>query len=155
LWRAYCNESKGPKEYFPSSTEDEHYATSEIAKEVLFVKNLLEEIEIQIQFPINIKWNNVGAILFANNHYNSKRSKHIDTRRHFVCKWVDNNILKIILTPTLESTAYIFAKNPTEEIFQKHAVKLVKTVPKETEMCNVTTFPSQDIILNLYRVNGL
>jgi hypothetical protein len=46
----------------------------------------------------------------------------------------------------LENTADIFTKNPTEEIFQKHAVKLVKTIPKGTEMCSFTTFSSQDII---------
>jgi predicted neuraminidase len=81
-----------------------------------------------------------------NNHCNSQRTKNIDARRHFVREWVEDNILKIIFTPTLENTADIFTKNPTEEIFQKHAVKLVRTIPKGTEMCNVTTFPSQDII---------
>jgi hypothetical protein len=45
----------------------------------------------------------------------------------------------------LENTADIFTKNTTEAIFQKHAVKLVNTIPEGTEMCNVTTFPSQDI----------
>jgi hypothetical protein len=40
----------------------------------------------------------------------------------------------------------IFSKNPTWEIFQKYAVNLVMTIPKGAEMCNVTTFPSQDTI---------
>jgi hypothetical protein len=52
----------------------------------------------------------------------------------------------IIFTPKLENTAYIFTMNLTEEIFQKQAVKLVKTMPKGTEMCNITTILSQDII---------
>jgi hypothetical protein len=51
-----------------------------------------------------------------------------------------------MFTPTLENTADIFTKNPTEERFQKHAVKLVKTIPKGNEMCNVTSFPSQDML---------
>jgi hypothetical protein len=45
-----------------------------------------------------------------------------------VCEWVEEDNLKIIFTPTLENTADIFTKNPTGEIFQKHAVKLVKTI---------------------------
>jgi hypothetical protein len=49
-----------------SSTEAEYYAASEIAKEVVFAKKLLEENGIQIQFTINIKCDNVGAIDLAN-----------------------------------------------------------------------------------------
>jgi hypothetical protein len=102
--------------YHPlSSTEAEYYAPSEMAKEVIFAKNLLEEIGIQIQFPINIKCDKVGAIYSENTHCYSQCTKHIDTRRHPFCDWVEEDTLKTILTPTL-------AKNPTEEIFQKHAV---------------------------------
>jgi hypothetical protein len=46
----------------------------------------------------------------------------------------------------LDYTDNIFTKDPTEKIFQKHAVKLVKTIPKGTGMCKVTTFPRNDII---------
>jgi hypothetical protein len=100
-----------------------NYATSEIAKEVIFAKILLEEIEFQIQFSININCYNVGDIYLANNHCNNLRTKHIDTCRHFVCEWGEDNILTIIFTPTLENTADIINKNPTEAIFQKHAEK--------------------------------
>jgi hypothetical protein len=80
----------------------------------------LEEIGIQIQLPINILCDNVGAIYLANNHCNSQRTKHIDTRQHFVREWVEDDILKITFTPTLKNTADIFTKNTTEEIFITH-----------------------------------
>jgi hypothetical protein len=124
--------SKAGKSVTLSSTQAEYYTTSEIAKEEIFAKNLLEGIGIQIQFPINIKCDNVGAIYLANNHCNRQSTKHIDTRRHSVYEWVEDDILKIIFAPTLEKTSDIFTKNPTEAIFQKHAVKLVKTIPKGT-----------------------
>jgi hypothetical protein len=86
---------------------------------VIFAKYLLEEIGIQLQFPINILCDNVGAIYLANNHCNSHRTKHIDTRQHFVREWVEDDILKIIFTPTLKNTADIFTKNTSEEMFTK------------------------------------
>jgi hypothetical protein len=46
----------------------------------------------------------------------------------------------------LENNADIITKNPTEAIFKKYSVKFVKTLPKGTEMCNVTTFPRLEII---------
>jgi hypothetical protein len=130
-----------------SSTEAEYYATSEIAKEVIFAKNLLEEMGIQLQFPINIKCDNVGAIYLANNHCNSQRTNHIDTRQHFVREWVEDEILKIIFTPTLNNTADIFTKNTSEEDFHTHAPKLVGPMPNKAEMCNFTSARYDDWVL--------
>jgi hypothetical protein len=85
----------------------------------------------------------VGAIYLANNHGNRQRTKHIDTRRHFVREWVEDDILKIIFTPALHITADIFTKNPPEEIFQTHDVKLV---PNKAEMCHFTSANYEDLV---------
>jgi hypothetical protein len=128
-----------------SSTEAEYYATSKIAKEVIFAKNL--EIGIQLQYPIFIKYDNVGAIYRANNHCNSQRTKHIDTRRHFVREWVEDDILKIVFKPTLHNSADIFTKNTKEEIFQTYAVIWVKPIPNLFEMCHFTSAKYKDLVL--------
>jgi hypothetical protein len=62
--------SKAEKSVTLSSTEAEYYATSIIAEEVIFAKKLLEKIGIQIQFPINIKCDNIGAIYLAKKNCN-------------------------------------------------------------------------------------
>jgi hypothetical protein len=67
-----------------SSTEAEYFAMSEMAKEVIASKNLLETIGVKLNYPIEIHCDNVGAIYLANNHTTSQRTKHIDTRQHFV-----------------------------------------------------------------------
>ena len=54
-------------------------------------------------------------------------------------EWVEDDIIKIIFVPTLENTADIFTKNPTEEIFATHATKLVKNVPNNGEKKNAET----------------
>jgi hypothetical protein len=79
----------------------------------------------------------VGAIYLANNHFNSQRPKYINTQRHFVWEWVEDEILMNIFTPTLNNTADTFTKILTEEIFQTHAVKLVN--PNKAEMCHFTS----------------
>jgi hypothetical protein len=81
----------------------------------------------------------VGAIYLANNHRNSQRTKHNNTQRHFVREWVEDYFLKSIFTPTLNNTADIFTKNPTQEIFQTHAAKMVKPIPKQDEMRHFTS----------------
>jgi hypothetical protein len=60
-----------------SSTEAEYYATSEMAKEVIFAKNLLAEMGIQLQFAINIQSDNVEDIYLTNNHCNRQTHANI------------------------------------------------------------------------------
>jgi hypothetical protein len=107
------------------------------------------------QFPITIKCDNVGAIFLANNHCNSQRTKKIDTRRHFVQEWVEDDILKILSTPTLNNTADSFTKNTTEEIFQTLAVKLVKPIPNKAEMCHFTSANMRIWFLRMSNMIGL
>jgi hypothetical protein len=97
----------------------------------------LEEIGIQLQFPIKIKCDNVGATYLANNHCNSQRTKHVDTLFPFAQQWVEVNIIKIMFTPTLKHSADFFTKNTSEEIFQIHSI---------TEICHFKSAAYEDLI---------
>jgi hypothetical protein len=108
-----------------------------------------------LDFKFSFKCDNVGAIYLSNNQCSSQRTKHINTRKLFVYKWVADDIVRILFTLDLDNTADSFTKNPPEEMFQKKAVKLVKTVPHGTDMCNVKNLPSHGIIVNLNKMNGL
>ena len=124
----FCNapiawKSKSGKSVTLSSTEAEYFATSEIAKEIIFAKQVLESIGIKIDFPIKVKCDNVGAIYLANNYTTSQRTKHIDIRCHFVREFIEDGILKIEFVPSAENDADIFTKNTTEELYTKHALK--------------------------------
>jgi len=55
---------------------------------------VLEESEIEVEYPIVIEVDNVGAIYMANNHTTSQRTKPVDTRYHFVGNYVEDGILK-------------------------------------------------------------
>jgi len=63
-----------------SSTETKYVSVSELAKEILFVKQVLKEIEIELEYPIVIDMDNVGAIYMANSHTTCQRTKHVNTR---------------------------------------------------------------------------
>jgi hypothetical protein len=120
--------SKAGKSVTLSSTEAEYYAVSEVAKEVLFAKHLLEATGIDIPYPIPIKCDNIGAIYLSNNHTTSQRTKHIDTRRHFVREFVEDGILKIVFVGTKDNEADIFTKNTSEETFMEHVPKLMGNI---------------------------
>jgi len=79
-----------------SSTEAEYVGVSELAKEILFAKQVLEEMGFELEYPIVIEVDNVGAIYLANNFTTSQRTKHLDTRYHFVRNYTEDGILKVV-----------------------------------------------------------
>ena len=115
--------SKSGKSVTLSSTEAEYFAISEVAKEVIFAKQVIESIGIKISYPIIIKCDNVGAIYLSNNYTTSQRTKHIDIRCHFVREFIEDNILKVLFVPSAENDADILTKNTTEELHLKHSMK--------------------------------
>jgi hypothetical protein len=67
-----------------SSSEEEYFAMSEAVKEVRFNVLVLESLRIKVETPIIVKVDNVGAIFMAENVSAMSRTKHIDTRYHFL-----------------------------------------------------------------------
>lgn len=120
--------SKSGKSVTLSSTEAEYFAISEIAKEAIFAKNVLETMGIQLEFPIIINVDNTGAIFIANNYAVGQRTKHIDVRTHFVREFIEDGIIKVIFVRSEDNEADIHTKNTSEDLFEKHSSKTVGSV---------------------------
>ena len=111
--------SKSQKSVTLSSSEAEYVALSEAAKEIKFVYQLLQSIGIEIELPITVKVDNVGAIFMSENTSMSGRTKHVDVRYRYVNEMVMDGFLKIKFVKTEENVADIFTKNVSSEIYRK------------------------------------
>ena len=69
-----------------STTEDEYMALSEVVKELKFIVQLLQTMNITVELPITVHVDNVGAIWLSNSRNTGDRTKHIDIRTSFVKK---------------------------------------------------------------------
>ena len=67
-----------------SSSEAEYIAISNVVKEVLFIKPILEDMEIKVKLPICIFCDKVGAIQMVRNNTSGTGTRHINVRYHFV-----------------------------------------------------------------------
>ena len=127
----YCGapiswKSKSGNSVTLSSTEAEYFASSETAKELLFVYNLVKSMELNLELPMILNVDNTGAIYLANNYTTGPRTKHIDIRVHFVRDLIVAEILRVVFVRTDDNDADIFTKNVGEELFDRHSVKLVE-----------------------------
>ena len=117
--------SKGQRSVTLSSSEAEWVALSETVKEVMFVSQLLTGMKIQVQYPIIVRVDNVGAIFMAKNVTTTSRTKHVDVRYKYVNEFVEDGIVKILFVKSKENDADLFTKNLSGELFAAHAKKLV------------------------------
>ena len=56
---------------------------------------ILEFLGEKIQYPITVYCDNIGAIYLAYNAKISNRTKHVDTRTHFVRHYAKDGTIKI------------------------------------------------------------
>ena len=117
--------SKGMKSVVLSTTEAEYMALSEVVKELKFIVQLLQTMNIEVKVPITVYVDNVGAIWLSNNRTTSDRTKHIDIRTAFVKEYQEDGKIIIKFVKSEENEADIFTKNTTNVIFSNHQKKLV------------------------------
>ena len=56
---------------------------SEICKELLYMINVMQFLDIEVELPVKVFVDNIGAIFLAENNV-TKRTKHIDTQYHVI-----------------------------------------------------------------------
>ena len=105
-----CWRSHGQKSVTLSATEAEYLACSEVVKEVLFILQLLKHLRVEVQLPIHVHVDNIRAIFLAENQNSSDRTKHIDTRYHFVRQYIRNKTVMIEFVRSHDNNSDIFTK---------------------------------------------
>ena len=117
--------SNGMKSVVLSTTEAEYMALSEVVKELKFIVQLLKTMDIEVELPITVHVDNVGAIWLSNNRTTSDRTKHIDIRTSIVKEYQEDGKIIIKFVKSEDNEADIFTKITTNVIFQNHQKKFV------------------------------
>ena len=141
MWR-----SKQQQSVALSSSEAEYIAVSEAAKEIMFVLNVLESLNIEVQSPVTVRVDNMGAIFMTENNSSGGRTRHIDTRWHYVKDLVQGGVLEVIFVKSAENKSDGFTKNVSTEIYDDHRVSMVWD---KSEVCSsVLEFSQAGRVLN-------
>lgn len=93
-----------------SSTAAEYVALSESVSEVKFMKNILSDLNVKTDKPVNIYEDNSGAIAIAKYGNLTKNSKYIEVHYHFVNESYENGIIDIVKIETELNLADVLTK---------------------------------------------
>jgi hypothetical protein len=114
-----CWRSKAQRGVTLSSSKAEYVVISEAVKEIKFIYYLLREIGIEVNLPMTVKTDNIGAMLMAQNALSGVRTRHINTRYYYVREGIINDEF----VKSIENNYNIFMKNVSQKIYNNHVKK--------------------------------
>ena len=101
------------------TAEAEYYAASEMAIEVLYLRNLLANMGFAEQPNTPVYEDNTACIEWGNYVIGGReRAKHIDIRKHFAHEVIQNQEMRLIKVDTSLQLADIFTKPLPNPQFQ-------------------------------------
>ena len=118
--------SKAQQSVTLSSIEAEWFALSEAVKEVRFLLQLCESMQIQTQLPGIVRVDDTAAIYMSQNITTTTRTKHTDMRTKFVKEFCEDGMIKIIFVRSEDNGSDILTEHLQSELFGKHCRKLIK-----------------------------
>jgi len=119
--------SKLQKSVSTSTAESEYYSISECAKHSLWYINILNELNIKINY-ITIRVDNKAAIYNCQNHSINPRSKHIDIKYHHVRELIKENKIKLKYIKSEDNLADGFTKYLNNLSMNKFRRKLLTEI---------------------------
>ena len=82
---------------------------------------LLKELMKNVVMPSIILEDNTGANFLSKNKQDSARTKHIDSRYHFVRDKVEEGSILVQYVNTIKNPSDVLSKNVTQKIHDVHA----------------------------------
>ena len=106
-----------------STMEAELIALESIISEIIWVRNLLDEMNFK-QNCTSIFCDNTAAIQFATDQRLNSRNKHIDIRKCFIKQHIDQKNIKLIYIESENNIADMFTKFLSKNIFNYFKEKM-------------------------------
>ncbi len=95
----------------PSTAEAEYYSASEMAVEIIYLRNLIRNMGLPQEDDTPVYKDNTACIEWGNHIIGGReRAKHIDIRKHFAHETIQNRHMRLIRVSTDEQLADIFTK---------------------------------------------
>lgn len=93
-----------------SSTEAEYVSLAESCRELLWIKKLLKDFGEPVQNPVQIFEDNQSCIKMLDQNAGLKRSKHVDTKFHFVRDLAEKHDINVTYCPSADMLADMLTK---------------------------------------------
>jgi hypothetical protein len=101
-----------------SSTESKYIAATNASCQAVWMRRMLKKLLQEQQEPTIVFCDNNSSIMLSKNHVFHKKTKHIDTRYHFIRELVNNKEICLEFCRSKDQVADIFIKSLARDAFQ-------------------------------------
>jgi len=108
-----------------SVTKAELIAATSNAQDMIYMKRLLESMNLQVKLPMILEVDNKGAVYLINNYSVGGRTRHMETRQYYLRELNEKFILVMKWKAGVENSSDMFTKNLPKKEFNKHAAVYV------------------------------
>ena len=157
--------SKFQKTVALSSTEAEFSAACEAGKIILYLRSILEELQVEQEAATILYEDNMGALMMANAGQPTRRTRHIETSQFALLDWVKRDLLQLEYSATTHNCSDALTKPLARILFHKHMDRIMgRIIPKNFREQNVTetkihTPLKEDVhaanVTNIIRMGGV
>jgi hypothetical protein len=107
--------------------EAEYMAAFLAVQEVVWLKRVLNEMDLDYGQPVPLLIDNQSAIRLAKNPMYHKRSKHIEIKWHWLREKVaEQHVVELVYVRSMDNTADIFTKALGIELHSAHQNSVVR-----------------------------
>ncbi|XP_031392392.1 secreted RxLR effector protein 161-like [Punica granatum] len=109
-----------------STTEAEYIAASDAAKEAVWIRKFVTELGIvpSISSPVELYYDNTGAIAQAKEPRSHQKSKHIERRYHIIREIIRRGDVAVQKVASGDNVADPLTKAMTQQQLEKHLEKM-------------------------------
>lgn len=112
-----------------STAEAEYMGLSDAARQTVWLRSLLTELNLCPKGPTTLLCDNEAAISLSKDAVQHERSKHIDMRHHFTREKHEDGTLRVVRVTSKENEADVFTKATTGA--NQHLVDKFMDVPPQ------------------------
>lgn len=114
-----------------SSTEAEFTAACDAGRSILYVRSILDEINVSQDSATALYIDNNGALLMGNAQQPTRRTKHMDLKKFALLDWVERDLLILKRIKTTDNYTDPLTKPMGKELHNRHNEYLLgKCIPQ-------------------------
>lgn len=107
-----------------SSTEAEYIAAVTAGQEILWMRELMQELHFDVGAPSRLMMDNQSAMATIQNPEHHGRMKHVEIRHHWIRDEVRRKTIEVQYIPTEQMTADILTKALPRVLVERHRLAL-------------------------------
>jgi hypothetical protein len=103
-----------------STTEAEFNAACEAGKSILYVRSILDEINLPQEQSTTLFIDNNGALMMGNAQQPTRRTRHIDLKKFALLDWIQHDLLIMKRISTSDNSSDGLTKQTARQLFYRH-----------------------------------